>query len=76
MKDQLYHDFYIFTGKSPHDYFRGSLWVRGGRIVNVFRSDEDIPNLPWSSKMEGEGKILLPGMINAHTHCYSAFACG
>jgi len=76
MKDQLYHDFYIFTGKSPHDYFRGSLWVRGGRIVNVFRSDENIPNLPWSSKVEGEGKILLPGMINAHTHCYSAFACG
>ena len=76
MNDQLYQNYFIFTGKSPDDYFRGNLWVRDGRIVKVFGSEDPIPKLSWASQTDGEGKTLLPGMINAHTHLYSTFACG
>ncbi|HPB87060.1 MAG TPA: amidohydrolase family protein [Thermotogota bacterium] len=76
MNDQLYQNYFIFTGKSPDDYFRGNLWVRDGRIVKVFGSEDPIPKLSWASQTNGEGKTLLPGMINAHTHLYSTFACG
>ena len=27
-------------------------------------------------RLDAAGKVVLPGLINAHTHCYSAFARG
>jgi len=76
MEEMLFENFRIFTGKTPVDYFPGSLWVRDGRIHKIFRNEDPVPDIFPLSKMDGEGKTLLPGMINAHTHVYSTFACG
>ena len=48
------------------------LRIEGGEVVEV---GPDLPALN-SKIIEVEGAILMPGMVNAHTHLYSALALG
>lgn len=47
--------------------------VSGGKISYVGR---EIPREPAASVIEGAGKVLIPGLINAHTHLPMAFLRG
>ena len=55
----------IFDGE--HTIPRGTVLVAGGRIAGV-GADLSIP--PGTRTIDGTGKTLLPGLIDAHTHSY------
>ena len=77
MKRKLFYNYQIFTGNKPDDFFKGAVLVEGGTIKDVYM--ESFPfgeELTGVEKIDGGGKILMPGFVNSHTHIYSAFARG
>jgi putative selenium metabolism protein SsnA len=75
MNKKLFKNFLIFSGCDPHDLFEGSVLVDGNEIIEVCK-DKGTPQDPELDVIEGNGKILMPGFINSHTHIYSTFARG
>ncbi|MCI0333608.1 MAG: amidohydrolase family protein [Planctomycetes bacterium] len=51
----------------------GNLRVADGRIVNV---GPNIVTEPGDENVECGGAVLMPGLVNGHTHLYSALAAG
>jgi len=47
--------------------FTGMLIDRQGRVVKLLQKDDPRPQRP-DFKLEGKGKVLLPGLIDAHGH--------
>ena len=58
-------------GSAPK-YFTGSVAIQGNRIVLVAdekaRADEFLAANPDAREIDGRGKLLMPGLINTHTH--------
>jgi putative selenium metabolism protein SsnA len=54
----------------------GAVAVEGSSILDVDTTAALRKKYPTSKTFNIGGKFILPGMINAHTHLYSAFACG
>ncbi len=50
------------------------LLIEGDRIARIAAAGT-IPG-PFDEVLDARGKVVLPGLINAHTHFYSAFARG
>jgi putative selenium metabolism protein SsnA len=48
--------------------------IEGGRITQLLKPSDERPN--GVSRLNAEGRLLLPSFINAHTHFYSSFARG
>ena len=46
---------------------QASLLVRDSEIAGLFPSGQPLPEADRT--LEAKGKVLLPGLINAHTHC-------
>lgn len=72
---------WIWTG-GDHDRDRliedGAVLIAGERIEAVLTREERF-SYPISSEVEridGSGKLIIPGLINAHTHLYSSLARG
>ncbi len=40
-----------------------------GKTIHSFGSMEDIPPINDAQHIDGTGKLLMPGLINAHNHC-------
>jgi len=53
-----------------------SLLVDDGLIVHVSHVQETTDFPQHSERIDGHGKLALPGMVNAHTHLYSSLARG
>jgi putative selenium metabolism protein SsnA len=54
----------------------GAVYYEGDTIVEVGRTAELQNKYPGAERMDAAGKIVMPGMICAHTHFYGAFARG
>ena len=54
----------------------GGVYLRGEEIVAVGESRELLDQYPDAEPWDAQGKLLMPGMICAHTHFYGAFARG
>lgn len=54
----------------------GALYYDGDTIVDLGASAELERRYPHAERLDAAGKIVMPGMICAHTHFYSAFARG
>ncbi len=54
----------------------GAVYYEGDTIVEVGRTAELQAKYPAAETLDAGGKIIMPGMICAHTHFYSAFARG
>ena len=63
----------IVATLDPPRVERADLRVEGGRIVE--RAPAVAP-LPGEDVLEVAGGLVLPGLVNAHTHLYSALARG
>jgi adenine deaminase len=60
--------FNVFTG----EFLRGqSVWVKDGMIAYV-GPDHDPPKGKNTEVIDAEGMVLLPGLIDSHTHAVSA----
>lgn len=38
-------------------------------VIHSFGSMDTVPSEPYAQHIDGTGKLLLPGLINAHNHC-------
>ncbi len=54
----------------------GALLVQGDRIVALGKTSELRGQFPDEERIDARGKLVLPGLICAHTHFYGAFARG
>ncbi len=54
----------------------GAVYFEGDTIVEVGRTADLEKTYPHAEKLDAQGKIVMPGMICAHTHFYGAFARG
>lgn len=54
----------------------GAVVTRGGDILAVGESDEMRRHYPQADFVDARGGLIMPGLINAHTHLYSALARG
>ena len=54
----------------------GGVYLRGEEIVAVGESRQLLDLYPDAERWDAQGKLLMPGMICAHTHFYGAFARG
>ncbi|HXW00153.1 MAG TPA: amidohydrolase family protein, partial [Anaerolineae bacterium] len=54
----------------------GAVYYEGDTIIEVGRSADLQSKYPHAERLDAAGKIVMPGMICAHTHFYGAFARG
>ncbi len=54
----------------------GAVYYENDTIVEVGRMADLESKYPQAEKLDADGKIIMPGMICAHTHFYGAFARG
>ncbi|MFN8457355.1 MAG: putative aminohydrolase SsnA [Anaerolineae bacterium] len=54
----------------------GAVYYEGDTIVEVGRTADLSSKYPQAERLDAQGKIVMPGMICAHTHFYGAFARG
>jgi len=54
----------------------GAILVRDGYIADLGSTAELAAKYPDEDALDAEGKLVMPGLICAHTHFYGAFARG
>ena len=54
----------------------GCVAVRENKIVEVGSTEELQGKYPDASFVDAQGRLIMPGLINTHMHCYSSFARG
>ena len=52
----------------------GGVVTNGGKIVEVGKTSELKAKYPQAEFVDAKGGVIMPGLINAHTHIYSALA--
>ncbi len=72
---KLFKNFLIFTANNPQDLFEGSVLVQDGEIAQVY-TDANRVEADDVQIIQGNGRLLMPGFVNSHTHIYSTFARG
>ncbi|MFQ5605615.1 MAG: putative aminohydrolase SsnA [bacterium] len=75
--DLLIHNVFIFTNDEHNTILtRQAVAIAGTRIVEVGPESQLTKKYSHSQQIDGGGRLLMPGLINAHTHFYSTFARG
>ncbi|MCY3992285.1 MAG: putative aminohydrolase SsnA [Caldilineaceae bacterium] len=73
----LIHNATVITYDSSNRVLTdGGVFVRGDEICDVDESGTLLHRYPEAERWDAQGKLLMPGMICAHTHFYGAFARG
>jgi putative selenium metabolism protein SsnA len=54
----------------------GGVAIRGSRVVAVGELGEVLDRHPDAEVIDATGRLVMPGLVNAHTHLYSALARG
>lgn len=54
----------------------GCVAIRNGLVDAVGSTAELRQSYPHSNFLDARGRVIMPGLINTHTHLYSAFARG
>lgn len=57
-------------------YADGGVVTDGGKIVEVGTTADLKAKYPQAEFVDAKGGVIMPGLINAHTHIYSALARG
>ncbi len=60
----------VFNSYTGEFIERQSIWIKDGRIAYVGR-DGDCPKSPQTHIFDASGKVVLPGLIDGHTHTVS-----
>lgn len=67
----------VITNDSGQTYFEdGAVYFKDGVIGEVGKTEDLKKKYPEEEFVDVERRVIMPGMINAHTHIYSAFARG
>lgn len=67
----------LITRNDENQYIEnGAVAVDGERIIKVGNDAEVKKEYPKAEYIDAQGMIIMPGLINAHQHIYSAYARG
>ncbi|QLH77993.1 amidohydrolase family protein [Halosimplex rubrum] len=67
--DIAIHDAFVLTVDDRNRlYERGTVLVEDGRITEVRSSQDADADIAADRVIDGEGKLVMPGLVNAHTH--------
>jgi len=67
--DIAIHDAYVLTVDGRNRlYERGTVLIKDGRITEVRTSRDDDADTDATRVIDGEGTLVMPGLVNAHTH--------
>ncbi len=66
----------ITGGTEPRVIHDGAVAVQGGLIADVGPASDVASRCPGAAVLDASGKLVMPGLVNAHTHLYSALARG
>jgi len=67
----------LLTRDAEGTYFEnGAVLCEGGRIADVGETWALKKRYPRAEFLDARGGVIMPGLINAHSHIYSAFARG
>jgi len=67
----------VITRDPEHPYLDdGGVVTDGGSIIEVGKTAELKAKYPAAEFVDAKGGVIMPGLINAHTHIYSALARG
>lgn len=66
----------VTQGRGNRIIEHGALRIEGERIVELGPSEEICAKCPGENRIDAYGMLVMPGLVNAHTHCYAAFARG
>ena len=73
----LIHNTLIFTNNESNEVIEnGAVCYDKTIITDIGSSSELVKKYPGYNRINGQGKLLMPGWINAHMHCYSTYARG
>lgn len=64
----LLKNFEIVTSSNSPPIEHGSLMVRGGVIDEIYKTSSPDVEDKIDEKIDGRGRLLLPGFVNSHTH--------
>ena len=66
--DTLLHNAFVYTGDAHHTCFaRGALLVSQGRLSWV-GDESQRPDAPRARVVDLGGRVVIPGLVNTHTH--------
>jgi putative selenium metabolism protein SsnA len=71
---QLIENALVWDGQSQVE--TASILVQNEKIVAVGREEDFPPSDSPTERIDGEGRLAIPGLVNAHTHLYSSLARG
>lgn len=67
----------LYTNDSENLFLEnGAVYVKDGLVEEVGEFEHLKNKYPGEEVLDVNGKLIMPGMINAHTHIYSAYARG
>lgn len=67
--DMIAYGDYVLTMQADQPVIEaGAVAVSGGKIVDVGTAEEINLRFSASTKLSGENKVLMPGLVNGHTH--------
>ena len=66
----------VITRKENGFYEKGAVAVDGNLIKEVGTYEDLRAKYPQAEFIDAHGGVIMPGLINAHEHIYSAFARG
>ena len=77
MSDTVIHNTVVVTvddGDSVH--YDAAIAIAGGRIAAIGANAELLARHPAAERIDGRGKMVMPGFANAHTHLTMTLARG
>ena len=67
----------VITRDEAHPYIEdGAVAIEGQKIVAVDTREKLEASYPDAEKLDAHGGVIMPGLINCHTHIYSVLARG
>ncbi|MBE9524268.1 MAG: amidohydrolase [Chloroflexi bacterium] len=67
--DLILTNAYVLTMDGDyHQYINGAIAIQGDSILSVGSADEITSKYQAKETIDCDGKLLMPGLINAHTH--------
>lgn len=67
----------VVTRDQERPYFEdGAVAIEGQKILAVGPRDELEKTYPTAERLDARGGVVMPGLINCHTHIYSGLARG
>lgn len=73
----LIHNATVVTWDSKNAVLRNhSVYIQNGLISDLGPDADLAPRYAQAQKLDANGQLLMPGLICAHTHFYSAFSRG